>query len=151
MNWYLLPTIEFGPTVVRRIIDQIPPERWDEALVAGRFTPREVAAHLADWEPIMRDRIRLAAERPGTLVEVYDEEEMALSHGYSESNPVKQCVLFARERAITASYVRSLTAASLANLALHPERGEQSAADFANTLLGHDFYHVEQLSAYLKG
>ena len=32
---------------------------------------------------------------------------------------------------------------------LYPERGVQTVEDLANMLLGHDMYHVEQLSAYL--
>jgi hypothetical protein len=35
-------------------------------------------------------------------------------------------------------------------LASHPERGSMSFNDQANMLLGHDLYHVDQVSALLS-
>jgi len=149
MNPYLLNTLELGPVVVRRILDQVPISRLDEALVAGRFTVREVIAHLADWEPIMRGRILSAATTPGVTIEVFDEGEMAIKNGYAASNPWDQIELFHRERHATAAFVRSLDAEDWQQIAHHPERGPLSAEDLTNLLLGHDLYHIEQLSAYL--
>ena len=149
MNFYLLPALEFGPTIVERIIRQIPPGRWDESLVHDRFTPREVAAHLADWEPILRHRIRAAADNPGSTIQGFDEVQMAREGRYSERYPLEQCADFARERAVTAALIRTLTSEQWAGVAHHTERGPQSAEDLANLLLGHDLYHIEQLSEFL--
>jgi hypothetical protein len=150
MNPYLLPTLEFGPTVVRRLLSQLPPSRMDEEMEEGRFTPREVIAHLADWEPIMRDRIVSALKRPGTTITAYDEVKMAIDHGYSLSDPSEQCDLFARERRITAQLVRDFKAMDWDKAVIHPERGPLSVEDLTNLLIGHDLYHIEQLSAYLQ-
>jgi len=150
VNPYLLPSLEFGPVVFRRLLAQLAPSQLDEALVAGRFTPREVMAHLADWEPIMRGRIATACASPGATLVVYDEEEMALQNGYATSDPEEQCAIFARERAITAQFAREIAAEDWQKEVLHPERGTLSVADLANLLLGHDLYHIEQLSAYLE-
>ena len=150
MNAYLLPTIELGPVVLERMLRQIPESRWDEALVPDRFTPRKVAAHLADWEPILRARIRAAVDSPGSTIEAFDEVEMARTNRYAEKHPLEQCALFASERAMTASYLRALSAEQWTGFAIHPERGRQSAEDLANLLLGHDLYHIEQLSAHIR-
>jgi len=149
MNAYLLPTIELGPAVVERICRLIPADRWDERLVPDRFSPREVAAHLADWEPILLDRICTAVLKPGATLQAFNEVEMARANGYGERDLLEQCALFAQERAKTAAYLRSLSASDWLGAAHHPERGSQSAEDLANLLLGHDLYHIEQLSAYL--
>jgi len=149
MNPYLLSTLEIGPVVVRRLLDQVPKSRLDEALVEGRFTAREVIAHLADWEPIMRGRILSAATTPGATIEVFDEGEMAIKNGYAASDPWDQCDLFQRERHATATFVRSLDDDDWQQIAHHPERGPLSAEDLTNLLLGHDLYHIDQLSAYL--
>jgi len=149
MNVYLVPALEFSPVVFERLLNQIPPSRLDEALTEGRFTPREIVAHMADWEPIMRARIQQGCERPGSVIEVFDESEMAVSHNYARTDPWEQCLLFQRERQITAAFVRGITAEDRAKTATHPERGILSVDDLANVLLGHDLYHIEQLSAYL--
>jgi hypothetical protein len=149
MNPYLLNTLEIGPVVVRRLLDQVPGNRLDEALVKGRFTAREVIAHLADWEPIMRGRILTTATSPGATIEVFDEGEMAIRNKYASTDPWEQCDLFQRERHATAAFVRSLEPDDWQQITHHPERGPLSAEDLTNLLLGHDLYHIDQLSAYL--
>jgi len=149
MNAYLPISIEFGPVVIQRLLRQISLDQMDRQMHPGRFTPREVVAHLADWEPIMRERIRQAVTNPGSTLVVYDEDQMAIENRYSKSDPNEQCALFARERSDTAEYIKTLSQDDLRKTVHHPERGERTADDLANLLLGHDLYHIEQLSEYL--
>jgi hypothetical protein len=151
MNFYLLPAIELGPVTVKRLLRLIPAHRMHEALHPDRFTPREIAAHLADWEPIMCERIQSAVTTPGATITAYDEGQMAIDHRYRELDPHEQAERYLAERQTTAAFIRSLTPAQWANAVHHPERGPQSTEDLANLLLGHDLYHIEQLSEYLQG
>lgn len=150
MSPYLFTGLELAPAAFRRLIEAIPPNRLDEVRIPGRFTPREVIAHLAEWEPIMRDRVRIAVDKPGSTVKVYDEGQMAADSRYSESDPAEQLRILIRERARSIEYLRGLSPEDLQGHAYHPERGVQTVEDFANTFLGHDLYHIEQLSAYLS-
>lgn len=150
MNPYLLPALELSPVVCERLLRQIPASRLDQALVSDRFTAREVMAHLADWEPIMRERIEQACRMPGSAIEVFDEGDMAVEHAYAASDPREQLLLFQRERQTTVDFVRRVAPESWRNTVTHPERGPMSAEDLANLLIGHDLYHIEQLSAYLR-
>lgn len=150
MNFYLMISIEFGPQVIRRLVDQVDPADWDRTLNPDRFTPREIVAHLADWEPIMRGRIRTALREPGSPILAYDEGQLAIDHKYSGTDPVEQAETFIRERRITAELLRQITSdEEWARAVTHPERGSQSVEDQANLLLGHDLYHIEQLTEYL--
>jgi hypothetical protein len=149
VNAYLLPSLNFGPLVIQRLIMAIGAGNYDTPLEEGRFTPREIVAHLADWEPIMRERIRTAVESPGSPVASYDEGRMAIDNKYAEADLFQQAGIFREERQKTTEYVTSLTAEDMNKSVTHPERGLQSAEDLANMLLGHDMYHVEQLTAYL--
>src|SRR5438132_5646288 len=108
MNFYLFPAIELGPLTVQRLLRLIPEHRWDEALHRDRLTPRAVVAHLADWEPIMRKRIRTAVTTPGQTIPAYDEAKMAVDHGYRALAPHEQAERFRTERAITAELLRSV-------------------------------------------
>ncbi len=148
MHAYLLPCLNFGPLVIQRLVGQIPESRIDHA-EEGRFTPREVVAHLADWEPIMRDRVRTAVESPGSTIASYDEGQMAIDHAYAKTDIREQAQLFVEERRKTTQYVMGLAPELLKQTVKHPERGIQSVEDLVGMLLGHDMYHVEQLSAYL--
>lgn len=150
MNFYLMPSIEFGPIVIKRLLEQISQDRLDEAIHPDRFTPREVIAHLADWEPIMRARLQAAVSQPGSPIQAHDEGQMALDHGYAKTHSAEQAEVFRKERHATAEYLRTLAPEDWKGHAKHPERGVQTVEDLANLLLGHDLYHIEQLSEYLK-
>jgi hypothetical protein len=149
MNAYLLFSFDFGPPTVGRIFEQIDPSDWDRPIDPDRFTPREIIAHLADWEPIMLGRMQAAVKTSGAVLEAYDEVKMAEDHGYRSSDPFEQLDLWKHRRAVTAEWVRSLPKEDWEKEALHPERGSQSAEDLANLIICHDLYHIEQLSAYL--
>ena len=150
MNPYLISAIEFGPAVVRRIVNLIPADRLDEAIEPDRFTPREVIAHLADWEPIDRDRLTSGVEMPGSTIQPYAEAQMAVDHDYAHSNLASELERYTNERKITAEYMRRLTSEDMAKSVNHPERGIQTVSDLCGVILGHDVYHIEQLSAYLE-
>jgi hypothetical protein len=149
MNPYLLDAIEFGPVAVARLIERIPPDRLDVAAEEGRFTPRQVIAHLADWEPIDRVRILAGVNNPGSTIEPYDEMEMARANHYEESDPAERCEVFLRERKKTAELIRGLKADDWSNSVYHPERGTLTVVDLCIIVLGHDLYHIEQLTASL--
>jgi hypothetical protein len=149
MNAYLLITFNLGPPTVERIFRNIDAADWDRALAPDRFTPREVLAHLADWEPIMLDRMKLAVNSPGATLQAYDEVKMAEEHGYRSSDPPEQLALWKERRAVTAAWVKAVRPEDWQKAAHHPERGRQSVEDLANLIVCHDLYHIEQLSASL--
>ncbi len=146
MNSYLVPGLQSSPTIFRALFREVSDERLDQPTAPGRFTPREVIAHLADWEPILRDeRMRDVLEQPGRTVAAYDEGEIAERNRYRESDPEASLQTFAAERAKTVAFVQGLTEAQMDTPMIHPERGTMTIRDLANTMLGHDLYHIEQL------
>lgn len=149
MNPYLLPVLEFGPQIIGRLIEEMPEDVLDVPTGAGRFTPREVVAHLADWEPIMLSRIHQAIENQGSVLTIYDEGQMATAHRYAESDVRQQLELLQNHRKETAEYLRRLPENLYDNVVEHPERGKLTVKDQAWTLIGHDMYHIEQLTSVL--
>lgn len=149
MHAYLVPGLKLGPVVVRRVFERIPSARWDEPTSEDRFTPREVLAHLADWEPILLQRMVAGVEKPGVQIVAYDEGLRAIEQGYRHMDPWEQLDRFEAGRAMTVRYVEGLAPEVLQNTFVHPERGTMTVEDQANMLLGHDLYHLEQLSAFL--
>ena len=145
MNPYLLSVMEFGPKVVAGVFSRIPAALWDTPIAVDRFTPREVIAHLADWEPIVLERMKTAFTAPGSTVQPWDEGLMAVTNGYRKLDPLEQLQLFTQRRADTANWLRSVPVALWSQAVLHPERGRLSIEDQANHVLGHDLYHIEQL------
>ncbi|MER3413582.1 MAG: hypothetical protein C4341_04965 [Armatimonadota bacterium] len=146
MNPYLIYALQSTPGLVRREFKRLSREAWDAPTAPDRFTPRQVVAHLLDWEPLLRDRIRAAVETPGATLRVWDENERAVEHQYDDWNPTESLDRWMEERKRTVEYVHSVPPEAWANTVVHPELGTMTAADLANMLPCHDVYHIEQLS-----
>ncbi len=149
MNPYLIPGLSLSPLAFRRLVAMIPEGRLDERLDLTRFSPREVVAHLADWEPLLRERVRQAVERPGSKIVGEDETRRAKERRYDQSDVANELDSFDRERRKTVEYVQSLRPEDFEKVAIHTERGPLSARDLVEMLVGHDMYHVEQLTNFL--
>lgn len=150
MHAYLFPALEKSSNLFSEIASRIDPERMDVPTHPGRFTPREVFAHLADWEPILREeRMVSPIANPGCTVDAYDEGELAAAKNYRAWDVAESVSAFALERAKTIELLRSLDTSQWEAYFTHPERGNMTVYDMANLLVGHDMYHVEQLVSVL--
>lgn len=149
MNHYLMRTIEFGPVVLERILARVPESRYDGPTDPGRFTIREVVAHLADWEPILRLRISGICDDPGTVIQVYDEGRLAIDNRYSEQDVSENLGKLKTERSRTVALLTALSPEEWHRTGQHPEVGTLSVYDIAGMIQGHDMYHLEQVSSYL--
>jgi len=149
MNPYLSIALPLAPIGFRRIIEAIPASRWDESLDGSRFTPREVIAHLADWEPIFLERLQTGVNNPGSTLTTYDIDQRSAEKGYGNTDMAEQLRRFSERRGATIAYIQDLSAEDFSKEVVHPERGRMTVGDVANMIVGHDSYHYEQLTAYL--
>ncbi len=147
-NYYL--QIENTPSTLIRMVDSIRPELYDTSLEGGRFTLKEVVAHLADLEQTWLDRITTAIEFPGKAVEPFNEEARAIEHKYSEKDIHHELEVFDNRRRDTVDYLLRLADDDWANTITHPEKGEMTVLEIVQYITGHDLYHVHQVSQYLK-
>jgi len=145
-----MPALELGPHSIKRLLRQVPSEKIDIPTEEGRFTPREVIAHLADWEPVFLQRMQTAKSCPMARVDVYDEAQWAIEHAYGAKDPLAQADLFLQRRKQTIEWLSVLAPDDWKLTFTHPERGEMTIEDQANMLVGHDRYHVEQLTGVLE-
>jgi len=150
MSPYILNGPRLTLTSIERIIKLIPATRWDEHLHEGRFTPREVIAHLADWEPIWLERLRGAATIPNYVIQPQDEGERAIAQKYAEKDVPGSIARFQSAREETLSFVGSLSSEQLLLPISHPHYGDWTLSDIFMFILVHDGYHIEQLSEYLE-
>lgn len=149
MIGYPIDALAFAPSIFEGLIKHIEPSRLDEGSGPDRFSPREVVAHLADWEPIFLSRIQTAVDTPGSSIMVFDEGELAKEHNYA-SQDLDECLArFRRGRHQTVAYLQGLSPDQFRRTVVHPERGVMSVDDLIGYLFGHDAYHVEQLVAHL--
>ena len=149
MNPYLMPALEKGPQAISRLVQAIDPKRLDERLDPERFTPREAICHLADWEPFWKERFEAGRDHPGSRIVSYDEGKMAIDGKYAERDALAEARRYVAGRKVVIALVSALKQDDWGKTIDHPERGILTLEDLANTILGHDMYHVEHLSAFL--
>lgn len=146
MNPYLLRALRMTPTLLAEAFDRIDPAALDVPTDLDRFTPREILAHMADWEPVLLARMKQATTAPGTAVQAFDEGQMAVDGSYGEWDPKQSLGKFMAARETTVNWLESLTRPEWDLTILHPERGVLPVHDMANTLVCHDIYHIEQIA-----
>jgi uncharacterized damage-inducible protein DinB len=137
------------PAALIRMIDIVRPERYDEKLADDAFTLRENIAHLADWEETCLDRITIAVEYPGKEVPNYDVDARAAEHHFSTKDVHHELEVFDNRRRDTMAYLLGLADDDWSKTVIHPTRGEITVKEMVQFIVGHDMYHLHQVSQFL--
>jgi len=149
MELYIV-ALSLTPSALIRIIDQVKPDRYADRLPINRFNLSEMVAHVADCEEVFQDRMRLAHEFPGSNVEGFDPDERAKSHHYADKDLHHELDVFDNRRRDTVDFLRSLKPEDWKKTVKHSQYGEMSIAMMASIIIGHDVYHLEQASQYMR-
>ena len=149
MNHYLFRGLQASPKIVAAFAREVSPRRYDEKVDPDRFSFREAVAHLADWEVVFHERIRLGAQHPGATLITYEPDDRAAEHGYESADVERSAALFAERRAFTVELAHGLSQDQWSNALEHPEHGRMTIYELLNMMIGHDLDHLEHLSRYL--
>ncbi len=145
----LLSALSSSPRIVERLLRVFPKPRLDERAEPERFTPREVIAHLADWEQVILDRIRIANLRPGSPGTVEDPGKRCSDHRYGNKDVFHEAEVFESRRRTTIDYLKNLNAVDWKKTFIHQSEGEITIEAYMVHILEHDMYHLDQVTGYL--
>jgi hypothetical protein len=148
-NAYLLSSLRKGPIIVRWIVSHASPELYDTKTDPERFSFREAVAHLADWEPILHERMKQIKFNPGSTLPAYDEVQRAIQLNYAAIDPVEAVGRWEHTRGESIRFFENEAPGFWDSTAKHAERGDISLYDLANMEVCHDTYHVEHLLGFL--
>jgi len=80
IHFYLLTDLECAPDVLARLLaDVAEPAMWDRRPDSDRFTLREMAAHLADWEGVFLARLTQTRDEENATLHGLDEGKVAIA------------------------------------------------------------------------
>ncbi|MGV3615913.1 MAG: DinB family protein [Fimbriimonas sp.] len=147
---FVLKGLEVAPSTFFHVIDDIRPEKYRERLEEDRFDLVEMVAHLADFEDLFLDRMRLAHEHPDSECVSLDPDARATEKHYATRDLHHELEVFRNRRNDTMDFLRTLQPGEETRCVKHPVMGDLSIEAIANSLLGHDMYHLEQASRYLR-
>jgi hypothetical protein len=109
----------------------------------GKWTGRQILAHLADAEVGVGFRARQILSEENHRIQPFDES--AWAKRYADVDGQVALASFLALRRWNLALFRSLNAEDLGREAYHPERGPETLGTVIRMLAGHDLNHLGQL------
>src|SRR2546423_5356858 len=142
----LVPMIDrylAGADALRQAVAGLTREQLIARPIAGKWSTLEVICHLADFDPILADRMKrvLAEDRPPLLGA--DEKRFAAALAYHERDPEEELALIAQTRSQMARILRQQSDEVLKRVGVHNERGELTLERLLTITTNHITHHVK--------
>jgi hypothetical protein len=132
-----------GPARADALFAAVRRAGFDRAWEPGKWTGRQIFAHLAATEVGVGFRLRQALSEPRHRVQAFDQDAWIVRDGGGD--PEVALASYKALRAFNLQLVRKLTPEDLARPVDHPERGVESVDLIVRMLAGHDRNHFAQL------
>ena len=127
------------------ILDSMPPDRVTAAPAPGKWSARDILAHLADTEIVFAYRLRQALAEDHHVIQPFDQDVWSKTYGAFDARSA--LAVFSAVRSWNVTLIRRISLADLARPVTHPERGSMTVQTIVETMGGHDMNHLRQLRA----
>ena len=138
-----IEVLQVTPLRIEQLIQEFIPEDYLRSYAPGKWSAREILAHLADVELAHGFRLRqtLAADEP--VLQPFDQDIWA--QRYRRADPSLAVACFSGVRSWNLALLTTLDLDGWLKEAYHPERGMVSMDVMVRTMAGHDLNHLQQL------
>ena len=136
-----------APDVLDALMEGLSVEQLDYRPAPGKWSIREIVAHLADDELVGAYRIRLILSAPGTAIQAFDQDVWATAGLYATRELSESLALFRALRLANLKLLQSLNDEEWEMSGVHAERGVESVRDIAMYFAGHDINHFQQIES----
>jgi hypothetical protein len=118
--------------------------------VPGRWSTLEVVCHLADFDPILADRMKriIAEDRPSLIGA--DEKRFSSALAYHERDLNEELNIIEQTRRQMARILRTLPLEALTRVGVHNERGPLTLEQMLVTTTNHIVHHVKFIDEKLN-
>ncbi len=131
------------PKLLHDIACTLSPEQLEAPYAPGKWSPRQILAHMADCELAFSFRLRQMLAEDNPTLQPFD--QTAWSTRYAPYEVPMALSLFCANRDWNLALLTTITPADLARPGLHPERGPITFQTILETMAGHDLNHLKQL------
>src|SRR6516165_12173343 len=132
-----------GAQALRRAVAGLSPEQARARPVPGKWSTLEVVCHLADFDPILADRMkRVIAEDKPSLIGA-DEKRFAAALHYHERDVEEELAIIDNTRRQLARILAKLPADALNRIGVHNERGPRTLEQLLTGAIDHIPHHVK--------
>jgi hypothetical protein len=135
------------PGLLHQASCDLTPEQIEAPIAPGKWSVREIVAHLADCELVFSFRLRqvLATENPGPPAAIQPFDQDAWATRYANYDLPAGLELFRAARGWNLKLIGGLDPIEFDREGFHPERGLMTFQTIVETMAGHDLNHLQQL------
>ena len=134
-----------GPNHLRQELAKFSDDTIRRHPAPGKWSPAEIAIHLAEVEMVVSVRVRLVVGQNGIGIQGFDQDAWATR--YNTADLHLSLKSFSALREANVAFYRSLTPEQWAHYGMHSERGKETARRIVELCAGHDLNHFKQLAA----
>jgi hypothetical protein len=138
-----IESLEESAARIESAVTRLGEAGMSRAYGAGKWTGKQVLAHLADAEIAIGFRMRQVLAEDHHHIQGFDEGAWARRYQSVDLEAARRS--FQAVRGWNLALIRALKKDDLARTAVHPERGEETLDTIVRLLAGHDLNHLGQL------
>jgi hypothetical protein len=131
------------PERICTLVQGWPAKRWEQSYAPGKWTARQVLAHLAQTELALTTRVRFAASQEGYVAQAFSQDDWIPLDANADATTALDA--YTALRRLNLAMFRHLTPAQWDRAFRHPEYGDLTPRWVAAQLAGHDIHHLKQL------
>jgi hypothetical protein len=143
----LLERLRRGAELVAVSITGAAGSEFDFVPEPGKWSIRQIVAHLSDSEIAAAMRLRRIIAEDNPRLEAYDQDAWASNLDYGRRKPSQSLETFRRIRAENYELLKELPEAAFDRVGLHTERGPLTLKQLTQLIAEHAENHAAQLRA----
>jgi hypothetical protein len=138
-----VPVLFSTATRLQTLTGSLEDSEIDRAPAPGKWSIREIIAHLADCEMVFGWRLRQTLAEEHAMIQPFDQDRFAEHYaGYDFASALGT---FTALRHWNLKLLATVTPEDRHRPATHPERGTMTFWTIVETMAGHDINHLEKL------
>ena len=131
------------PQRIRSLVEGWPKARWEKSYAPGKWTARQILAHLVQTELALTTRVRFAASQHDYQAQPFSQDDWIGIDNQADGSTSLDA--YTALRAFNLAMFKHLTPDQRTRTFTHPEYGELTPEWVAAQLAGHDIHHLRQL------
>ena len=138
-----------APKRLRHLLDGLSDKELEWRPAPGKWSIKEILAHLADGEVMIGSRLRLVAAMDRPTIIGYNQDEFIANLCVEQLSAEEWLDAFRIMRALNVALLSRLPKAAFTRVGVHSERGDESLGHMVFLYAGHDIIHEQQIAARL--
>ncbi|HTF86891.1 MAG TPA: DinB family protein [Planctomycetota bacterium] len=138
-----------APKRLRHLIEGLSTKELEWQPAPGKWSIKQILAHLADGEVVSGARMRFVAAMDRPTITGYDQDAFVANLGVDSLSAEEWLDAFRTMRALNIALLSRLPKQAFAKVGMHTERGEESLGHMVFIYAGHDLIHERQIADLL--